>query len=133
MRKLIIITVMFAFVVSFTNNASAVAIVPVKDQKSSITISNNSTPEAVSTIQNAHKEKNPQTKENKLSKKELRKFLKAQEPNLLPETNLEWFFLLGSGVGLFIAIFGGAGIATLGWLIFAGGLITYLFYKLLKN
>ncbi|MFZ9661356.1 MAG: hypothetical protein ACO29O_05695, partial [Chitinophagaceae bacterium] len=69
--------------------------------------------------------------EHKLSRQELKKLLKAQEPDLLPETNLEWFFLLVSGVGLFIAILGGLG--GFGWLIFGGGLITYLFYKLLKN
>lgn len=131
LRKMILKTVLIAFILSPTNQAWSVAIVPAKEQKKAIIASENFIRPNDSNNRIELTDADPQKKEHKLSKKEFRKLLKAQEPDLLPETNIEWFFLLVSGVGLFIAILGGLG--GFGWLIFAGGLITYLFYKLLKN
>lgn len=126
-----LMTILIAFIFIPTSKVWSVGIVPVKEPNSTALQSSKTSNDIKPDNEHTDKNKDVPQKDQKLSKKEKRKLLKAQEPNLLPETNLEWFFLLVSGVGLFIAILGGLG--GFGWLIFAGGLITYLFYKLLRN
>ena len=62
----------------------------------------------------------------KMEKKQQRR---AQDVNWGPESNLEWFVLLGAGVALVVGILG----IGFGWFVFLGLALVYLYFKLLKN
>ncbi len=53
----------------------------------------------------------------------------AEDINWGPSNNLEWFVLLGAGVGLVVGILG----IGFGWFVFLGLALVYLYFKLLKN
>ena len=53
----------------------------------------------------------------------------ANDVNWGPSNNLEWFVLLGAGVGLVVGILG----IGFGWFVFLGLALVYLYLKLIKN
>jgi len=63
------------------------------------------------------------------SKMEKKQQKRAQDVNWGPESNLEWFVLLGAGVALVVGILG----IGFGWFVFLGLALVYLYFKLLKN
>lgn len=130
MNNIVHMSLVMVCILALSFNAHAVAIVPVDLSKTTQSVKAEKDQENTAINGESLKNDDKFANGHRPTKKEFRKMLKSSDPNLLPETNIEWFFLLVSGVGLFVAILGG--LSGFGWLIFAGGLITYLFYKLLK-
>lgn len=63
------------------------------------------------------------------TKMEKKKHRGANDVNWGPSNNLEWFVLLGAGVGLVVGILG----IGFGWFVFLGLALVYLYLKLIKN